>query len=111
MSEYTDAFELNMKDVEAPSVGACPGCETCWEHFGPDAETIEEFDEMYERGEVCDEASFSWHGCACCGTSLGGDRHVWHYIWDDEIVHDDDCCTDCALFMSNGDEPEDWRRR
>lgn len=110
MSEYTEAFELNMKDIEAPSVDACPGCEECRDQFAPDM-TMEEFDEAWQAGEICDESSFSHHGCGCCGTTLGGDRHVWHYILDGEIVHDDDCCTDCALFMSNGDEPEQWERR
>jgi len=110
MSEYTDAFELNMKDVEAPSVGACPGCEQCRDLLEPHM-TMAEFDAHWQEGQVCDEPSFSAGECACCGSRLGGDRYVWHYIWEGEIAHDDDCCVDCAIFMSNGDEPEQWSRR
>ena len=29
----------------------------------------------------------------------------------DEIVCEDDACTDCVFYLANGDEPESWRAR
>ena len=54
-----------------------------------------------------------------CGTTLGGDREVWHAldtnyqdtpIADRVLHHFHDVCTDCVLYLANGDEPEQWRR-
>ena len=54
-----------------------------------------------------EEVGFSWYGCDLCGTELGGDRH--------HVTHANDgpfsrvyCCTDCALYMANGDTPEGY---
>lgn len=80
------------------SSGQCPGCEEC-----------------VESGETYDEASFSWCQCGICGSTLGGDRYVWHWInggdqygKGGEIVHESDMCVDCLMFEANGDEPEQW---
>ena len=111
MSEYTDAVERGLRGLTSASVGACPGCEQCRDMFAPDA-TMEEFDEMWHKGELCYESSFSYLECGICGSYLGGDRCVWHWLADDnEVQHEDDCCFDCAMYMANGDEPENWRRR
>ncbi len=63
------------------------------------------------------EESFSWVSCGICRTTLGGNRCTWHWIrGGDEngkggdIVHEDNMCMDCVLFLANGDEPEGWRR-
>lgn len=110
MSEYTDAVERGLEGLNYPSTGACPGCEDCWGTHAPDA-TEQEFEEMWQRGEICDEASFSHSPCGICGTRLGGDRHVWHWVDDDgRICHEDDACTDCVMYLANGDEPEQWER-
>jgi len=111
MSEFTDAVERGLRGLMSASPGACPGCERCRDAFEPDM-TMEEFDEAWHKGEVNDEPSFSYSGCGICGTTLGGDCYVWHWVSDDNTVeHEDDCCVDCALFLANGDEPENWRRR
>jgi hypothetical protein len=110
MSDYTDAVEAGLKGIDAPSVGVCPGCEQCRDDLAPDM-SMEEFEEAWQSGDICDEASFSYSGCGICGTRLGGDRYVWHWLDDNNnIIHEDDCCVDCALFMANGDEPEQWER-
>lgn len=111
MSEYEEAVEYHLKGCRAESVGLCPGCEVCHETFAPDDTTMEEFNEMWTLGEVCDEGSFSHWGCGICGTTLGGTRFVWHWVDEnDEIQHEDDCCIDCAMYLANGEEPENWRR-
>jgi hypothetical protein len=72
---------------------------------------MQEFNKMWTLGEVCDEGSFSHMECGICMSSLGGDRYVWHWISDDRTVqHEDDCCAGCAMYLANGEEPEDWRR-
>lgn len=108
MSKYTDAVERGLEGLNAASVGACPGCEQCRDMFAPDM-TMEEFEEAWHDGDVCDEASFSMGECGICGSRLGGDRYVWHWLDEDnEIRHEEDCCVDCALFMANGEEPDEW---
>jgi hypothetical protein len=110
MSEYTDAVERNLMPEMCASVGACPGCEDCWGVHAPDA-TEKEFEEMWRRGEIPDEAGFSTQPCGVCGTYLHGDRYVWHWLADDRTIHhEEDCCSDCAMYLANGDEPEDWRK-
>jgi hypothetical protein len=58
---------------------------------------------------------FSCHPCGICGTTLGGDRHAWHWVDPNdparEIEHESDACTDCVVFLANGDEPESWKAR
>lgn len=67
----------------------------------------------YEAGvSYTDEPSFSWSACDTCGSTLGGNRevgHAWVHINDvlgDVIVHLS-CCTDCVVFIANGDLPEE----
>ena len=91
MSTYTDAVETNLTGLKAVSFGPCYGQDCC-----------EDYDE-----HIGNEASFSWSSCGICGTSLGGNRYVWHWIDEDnELMHEDNGCTDCLVYISNGDEPE-----
>lgn len=108
MSKYTDAVERTLAELKYPSIGACPGCEQCRDLFAPDM-TMEEFEEAWHSGDIFEEGSFSWSGCGICGSRLGGDMHVWHWVDDDnEIIHEDDACIDCVMYMCNGDEPDEW---
>lgn len=67
----------------------------------------EAFDEACSSGGVCDEGSFSWSGCGICGSNLGGTVYDWHAVNDDdELLHFNDACTDCVLYLANGDEPD-----
>jgi len=111
---YCDRVEANLNGCEAVSTGGCPGCPDCMEQDGyEDAEAHEADWGSCDLGG--DEGGFSWHSCGICGCPLGGDRHRWHFIIPDEngscvgqpIYHENDACTDCVLFLANGDVPED----
>lgn len=48
--------------------------------------------------------------CFCCGEDRLGERH--QLFWKDPIApvsdefHEDVCCTDCLLYLANGEEPD-----
>jgi hypothetical protein len=107
MSEYTDSVEAGLEGLTAVSTGACPGCEQCQEIWG--YQTMKEFDSAWHSGKVYDEGGFSWFPCGICGSRLGGDRESWHALGSDgEILHFDDACVDCVIYLANNDEPEEW---
>jgi hypothetical protein len=68
----------------------------------------EEHHKAWETCRLDDEGSFSWSDCGICGSPLGGTKYLWHAIVDGEIVHFIDACTDCVVYLANGDEPETW---
>ena len=112
MSKFVEAFERGTSGKRGVSTGECPGCVRCAEQHDM---SLAEHERAWRAGEVDSEGSFSWRPCGICGTTLGGNRHVWHWIrgGDEsgkggEIEHEDDMCTDCMLFSANGDEPESW---
>jgi len=72
-----------------------------------------QFEEDWRSLGLSIDASFSHSECGICGSTLGGDREVWHYVAKnskgvDTIYHHDDACVDCVMYLANGDEPEDW---
>jgi hypothetical protein len=104
MSEYTDSVEKNLSGLEAVSTGPCPGCQECADSHG--YEDTDKFNTDLENGSVCAEAHFSWTSCGICGSQLGGDREAWHGIDSDgNLMHFDDACTDCVVYLANGEEP------
>ena len=75
----------------------------------------EAFAEKHGNLIVGDDIGFSWRGCGCCGSSLGGDKHTaitlkpivgaerppfMETAWEGVI------CADCVLFHANGDLPD-----
>lgn len=105
MSAFTDAIQANVGELKAVSTGVYPGCETCRDQLAPTL-SMEEFDELWGPG---DDTRFSWSPCDICGTTLGGDREVWHYLDENnEICHEDNACTDCVMYLANGYEPDEW---
>lgn len=133
--DFVLAIDRNMDGLEAVSTGICPGCEQCRDEYGikvpcacggeenwPEngefycddcdgrgerAPTMEEFEEQVSSGDVCDEGHFTWAGCDICGSSLGGDHYEWHAVdKDGAIIHGDDACVDCMMYLANGDLPE-----
>ena len=68
------------------------------------------FSDDWASGDSPDEGGFSWSDCGICGSTLGGDRYVYHYLDprgpDGRIYHETDGCVDCLVYISNGDEPE-----
>jgi hypothetical protein len=111
MSAFTDSIERELEGVHFFSVGACPGCPTCFEH-AEDADNPSE-----EEYDLASESHFSWSRCDSCGSTLGGDRHPAHGIiadseeqarQDDHTIEHFEVCSDCLFFHANGDEPEEW---
>ena len=84
---FMKAVERELEGVEAFSVGACEGCETCREDSGDD--------------------EFSRAACDSCGTTKGGYRGPAHGILDGDLTHFV-ACRDCVMFHANGDLPEAW---
>ena len=71
------------------------------------AAMMERFAEDWSSGKVFSEGSFSQAGCGICGSSLGGTLYPWHALDSDgELLHFDDACVDCVVYLANGDEPE-----
>lgn len=99
MSSFTEAVRKNTGDLEAFSVGACPGCSTCG---------LAEDSDEHDRA-AAEEPCFSWAPCDSCGSTFGGNRHPAHCLWGGEVDHLD-VCEDCLHYHANGDEPEEWRR-
>lgn len=106
MSKYTEAVERRLKGLNAASTGVCPGCEDCASNHDM---TLADFNAAYDACKISHhEASFSWSACEVCGSTLGGDRYAWHAITSDgELLHRDNACTDCVLYLGNGDVPEE----
>jgi len=128
--EYIESVEYYTRGLEAVSTGICPGCEECCAEYGlevacecgGEAEeycdlcddtgkrppTMEEFEEQWSCGDVTTQPSFSWSGCDLCGSTLGGDKEVWHGVdRDNNIVHGEYACMDCVFYLANGDIPQD----
>ena len=102
---FMDRVERNLEGLTAVSTGPCPGCEECADRFGFD--TVEEFDGVLEAGGVPSEGSFSSRGCGICDSTLGGNLEVWHGVDSDgKIMHFNDACVDCVVFLANGELPE-----
>lgn len=131
--DYVNAVKHGLRGMTGVSSGICPGCEQCRNEYGqlvrcscqdsnggepdpycPDCDgrgmrlpTMAEFDEQWSSGKVFSEPSFSWGSCGVCGSSLGGDREIWHWVdKDGAIHHEDDMCVDCVCYIANGDIPE-----
>jgi hypothetical protein len=107
VSKYTEAVDRGLRGRDAVSTGVCPGCTECQEEHGYD--TIEAFEEAWSHGRINSEVFFSWRECGICYSHLGGDREIWHWVDDNnKIRHEYYACTDCVLYLANGDEPENW---
>lgn len=112
MSAYTDAVTRGLQGMEAVSSGTCPGCAECMDVDGyTDAEKHRA--DWHTRDMPSRDESFSWRPCGVCGSTLGGDRHTWHWIDPNDpthaIEHESDMCGDCVFYLANGEEPEDWK--
>jgi hypothetical protein len=105
---YIAAVEAGLQGLKAVSTGYCPGCSQCSEDLGYD--DIDDYNADYERGAVSNEGSFSWQGCDICGSTLGGNMEVWHWMdAEGEIMHESCACVDCVMYLANGDLPDSWQ--
>ena len=103
MTAYEKRVEKGLEGLTAVSIGPCPHCRECASSRGM---KLKQFDAAYEAGRIPAEAGFSWRPCGICGSSLGGDREEWHAILDGNVVHFDDACVDCVMYLANGDLPD-----
>jgi hypothetical protein len=128
--KYLAAFRRATKGINALSVGAYPQdmCKACsgTGKLDDDHENDDNCDDCNGKGRTCDcpdcadydpeagdEGSFSWSDCDTCNQSLGGDRHAAHGLINTKprtkrttLIHLS-VCTDCLLFIANGDLPGD----
>jgi ferredoxin len=106
MSAYTDAVARGLARLgdTTPSSSVCPGvcpsCTTCACELG------------FESVAAYADPFFSWRPCDICGSSLGGNREVYHYLRGENrtIEHGASMCTDCVVYLATGDEPTEWER-
>jgi hypothetical protein len=105
MSAYTDRVAKNLEGIEFVSTGISPGCPECAKDLG--FKSVRALRRAYEQGGVADEPHFSWSPCGICRNKLGGNREVWHGVIGGKVNHWNDACTDCVLYLANGDEPEE----
>lgn len=61
---------------------------------------------FYSMHSVGEESGFTWRGCPLCHQQLGGDRLELLYV-DGGITYKEHICIDCALYVANGDVPEE----
>lgn len=69
---------------------------------------IEENLAQLKYPSVGDEIGFSYTPCWTCERPLGGDRHELTYVGDDGETYVEEICIDCALYIANGEVPEDY---
>ena len=103
---HAERVERGLKGLEFVSTGLAPNCDQCAAKFGMDRS---HYTSAWIAGEVVDEGSFSMEWCGICGSTRGGNRYVWHGC-DREtgrIYHFDDACTDCVVFITYGQFPDD----
>ena len=94
-SAFARRVEHYLVGLTYVSVGACPGCDDCGMPEGSD-----DYDTF-------GESHFSWSPCECCDSSLGGDRSPAHAVASDGSIVHMDVCTDCVMYLANGDEPSE----
>ena len=103
MSDFTESVERNTRDIQHLSAGISWKCEDCQAQFDLSEDEIKA---LFETGDLCDEGSFSWYPCDCCGSNLGGNRYSAHGFLNGHLIHLD-ICEDCMNYLANGDEPEE----
>jgi hypothetical protein len=60
-----------------------------------------------DEDEVSDDLGFSHENCDCCGSPLGGDRHAASLINPGHDALPLSVCSDCLMYIANGDVPDD----
>lgn len=105
MSNFIKAVERNLRGLEPVAAGPSPGCGDCLPCDHPD-------DPSDDWRDLASEPSFSRSRCDGCGSTFAGSRYPAHGYMQDrgEWLHLD-VCTDCYLYLANGDTPEDWKPR
>ena len=115
---FIERFERATEGKTFLSVGVYPP-EPCRPCAGSGVLGDDSCDHCSGRGTSCDcptcedsdpenseGGGFSWSSCDTCDSRLGGDRYAAHYRDDTRAVHHLDVCTDCLMFIANGDLPD-----
>ena len=90
---------MDTEGMDFLCTGLCPDCQECADDCGFDS--IEEYNKALESGRIGGESNFSWSACDLCGSALGGDREVYHYVDEDgNLVHGDSACTECVMELA-----------
>ena len=106
MTPFEKAFQRGLEGLRAESSGFLAECDECRDNH--DFCCVHSAKAAVEAGDSLSEGSFSWEPCDICGSHLGGDRFSAHALDDDgQIIHLE-VCTDCVMFMANGELPDNW---
>lgn len=63
--------------------------------------------QIVDQEECGEDLGFSWSGCDCCGSNLGGDKFAvaaWNEDMTDYVPLR--VCQDCLMFIANGELPD-----
>lgn len=112
-ARYQAAVDHNLKGLAFVSTGACTGCTDCGlptiEEPDPDEDWYDKerrekkTKEIEHARECADEGGFSWSGCDCCGSTLGGQRYAAHGVsTTDQRLSHLDVCVDCLYYINYG---------
>lgn len=101
--ESTDGYELPPDD-EFDNV--CPECDLIGKA------TIEDEADTDEFKDRSDDLGFSWQGCDCCGSPLGGTRYAATLIRTAGSAFGEAAiavavCDSCRSYIANDDVPDD----
>lgn len=72
-----------------------------------DSATVDENVNSLKFASVGEDIGFSTAPCWACERHLGGDRVELNYIGDDGEQYTEEICVECAMYIANGEEPED----
>ena len=97
-NDFLTSYRKCCEGLQAISVSVIGQCETCQKEWGATPA---------ELSEACDEGHFSKSPCETCGATLAGMRYSAHALHDSELIHLS-ACEDCALYIANGQLPDNW---
>ena len=114
MSKFTDAVEAQARrEGLSGSSYISPGitsiCEDCRDAYDFCCEHSMQY--TLDNNDVDEEGSFSHSSCDLCGSHLSGNRYSAHFFEcgdPKKALYHIEVCTDCVLYLANGDEPEEW---
>lgn len=125
MSAYTDRVDARTVGDGAPykfaSFGLDAPCESCQRdrasylsaNYGASPGELTEkqladFSDDIEQGWCRESVEESHRECPLCDSELFGNRYAMHYIDVDGNYRHGLACADCRIYISNGEEPEQW---
>lgn len=103
---FIERFTQQTEGLRHISSGAyIEGCKDCPPAY--DDEDGRSDAVTYEDGVRYVAPYFSWSSCDTCGSPLGGDREVGHGVNADDVLVHLAVCTDCVIYLANGDLPKE----